>query len=58
MRDFGATDPTWAYSFGVGFGIPTISVDAAIMWGPTGGLNVNNPDREVLGGAANVRFHF
>jgi hypothetical protein len=33
-------------------------VDAAIVWGPTGGLNLNNPDREVLGGAANVRFHF
>jgi hypothetical protein len=58
MRDFGATDPTWAYSFGVGFGIPLVSVDAAILWGPTGGLNINNPDREVLGGAASVRFHF
>jgi hypothetical protein len=58
IRDFGATNPTWAYSFGVGFGIPTVAVDAAILWSPTGGLNPNNPDREALGAAAGVRLHF
>ncbi len=57
-RDFAAVDPTWAYTFGVGFGIPVISIDVAVMWGPTGGFNVNNPDREALGGSAAVRLHF
>jgi hypothetical protein len=58
MRDFGAIDPTWSYSLGVGFGVPVVAVDVAILFSPTGGLNPNNADREVLGAAAGVRFHF
>ncbi len=57
-RDFAATNPTWAYSFGLGFGIPVVSFDASVVWGPTGGLNYKNPNREALGGAASVRLHF
>ncbi len=56
--DFKSVDPTWAYSLGVGFGIPILSVDLAVLFGPTGGLNPSNPDREALGGAASVRLHF
>jgi hypothetical protein len=56
--DFQASDPTWAYTLGIGFGIPLISIDAAVVWGPTGGFNVSNPDREALGGSATVRLHF
>ena len=56
--DFKSVDPTWAYSLGVGFGIPILSVDLAVLFGPTGGLNPNNADREALGGAASVRLHF
>ncbi len=57
-RDFAAANPTWAYSFGLGFGIPMVSVDASVTWGPTGGFNYKNPSREALGGAAGVRVHF
>lgn len=57
-RDFAAANPTWAYSLGLGFGIPVLSVDLAVLWGPTGGLNYNNPDREALGASAGVRVHF
>jgi hypothetical protein len=57
-RDFASVDPTWAYTFGLGFGVPTLSVDLAVLFGPTGGLNVSNADREMLGGSAAVRFHF
>ena len=56
--DFKSVDPQWAYSLGFGFGIPIISVDLAVLFGPTGGLNPNNADREALGGAASVRLHF
>ncbi len=58
MRDFAAVDPTWAYTFGIGFGVPVLSVDLAVLWGPTGGFNYQNPDREMLGGSASVRVHF
>lgn len=58
MRDFAAQNPTWAYSFGLGIGVPIVSVDLAVVWGPTGGFNYKNPDREALGGAAGVRLHF
>ncbi len=57
-RDFAAANPTWAYSFGLGFAIPIVSFDAAVTWGPTGGFNYKNPSREALGGAAGVRVHF
>jgi hypothetical protein len=58
MRDFAAADPTWAYTLGLGFGVPLISVDIAVLFGPTGALNPNNPDREALGASAGVRMHF
>jgi hypothetical protein len=56
--DFGAADQTWAYTFGVGFRIPVVTIDLAILFGPTGGFNATDPDREMLGGAAGVRLHF
>jgi hypothetical protein len=56
--DFAAQDPTWAYTFGLGIGVPVFSVDLAVIWGPTGGFNYKNPDREALGGSAGVRLHF
>ena len=57
-RDFAAQNPSWAYAFGLGIGVPAVSVDLAVTWGPTGGFNFENPDREVLGGAAGVRVCF
>ena len=57
-RDFAAPDPTWVYTAGLGFGIPVVSVDIAAVWGPTGGFNYKNPDREMLGAAASVKVHF
>ena len=57
-RDFASVDPTWAYALGLGFGVPVISVDLAVLFGPTGGLNYSNPDREALGASASVRLHF
>ena len=56
--DFQAEDKNWVYTLGIGFGIPLISIDAAVVWGPTGGFNVSNPDREALGGSATVRLRF
>ncbi len=56
--DFQASDPNWAYSLGVGIGVPLVSVDVAFVFGPTGGFNIENPDREALGGSATVRLHF
>jgi hypothetical protein len=56
--DFAAANPTWCYTAGVGFGIPLISVDVAVLWGPTGGFNYQNPDREMLGGSAALKLHF
>jgi hypothetical protein len=58
MRDFAAANPTWAYTAGLGFGIPVFSVDLAVLWGPTGGFNYKNPDREMLGASVGARFHF
>jgi hypothetical protein len=57
-RDFAAANPTWAYTLGLGFGIPIVSVDLGVVWGPTGGFNYQNPNREALGGSASVRVHF
>jgi len=57
-RDFASPNPTWAYSFGLGFEIPVVSFDASVVWGPTGGFNYKNSSREALGGAAGVRVHF
>ena len=57
-RDFAAPNPSWAYAFGLGIGVPAFAVDLAITWGSTGGFNFENPDREVLGAAAGVRVHF
>ena len=49
MRDFAsAANPSWAYAFGLGIGVPVVSVDLAVVWGPTGGFNYKNPDREAL----------
>lgn len=56
--DFASVNPTWCYTAGVGFGIPLVSIDVAVNWGPTGGFNWQNPDREMLGGAASVKLHF
>ena len=56
--DFAAPNPTWCYTAGLGFGIPILSVDIAVLWGPTGGFNYQNPSREALGGAASVKLHF
>ena len=58
MYDFASPNPTWCYTAGVGFGIPLISVDIGVLWGPTGGFNYQNPDREMLGGSASVKLHF
>jgi hypothetical protein len=58
MRDFAAANPTWTYAFGLGIGVPAFSVDLAVAWGPTGGFNYKNPDREALGGSAGLRFQF
>lgn len=56
--DFAAANPTWAYSLGLGFGIPIVSFDIGVVWGPTGGLNYNNPNREALGASADVKVRF
>lgn len=56
--DFASPNPTWCYTAGVGFGIPIISVDVGVLWGPTGGFNYQNADREMLGGAASIKLHF
>jgi hypothetical protein len=56
--DFASVNPTWCYTAGVGFGIPLLSVDIAVNWGPTGGFNWQNPDREMLGAAASLKLHF
>jgi hypothetical protein len=57
-RDFAATNPHWAYSLGVGFGIPIVSLDASVLLSPQGGLNPTNIDRLELGAAGSVRIHF
>jgi hypothetical protein len=56
--DVASPNPTWCYTAGLGFGIPIVSVDVAVLWGPTGGFNYRNPSREALGGAASVKLHF
>jgi hypothetical protein len=58
VRDFAAVNQVWAYTAGFGFGIPIVSIDIAVVWGPTGGFNYQNPDREALGGSASVKVHF
>ena len=57
-RDFAATNPAWAYSVGIGFGIPIVSVDASILLSPQGGVNPSDIDRLELGAGASVRIHF
>ncbi len=56
--DFASPNPTWAYSLGLGFAIPIVSVGIAVTWGPTGGFNYQNSSREALGAAADVKVHF
>ena len=56
--DFASPNPTWCYTAGLGVGIPILSVDVAVLWGPTGGFNYKNADREMLGGSASVKLHF
>jgi hypothetical protein len=56
--DFASPNPTWCYTAGVGVGIPLVSVDVAVLWGPTGGFNYKNADREALGGSASLKLHF
>jgi hypothetical protein len=56
--DFAAADQTWAYTLGLGLRFPVVSVDLAVLFGPTGGFNPSNTDREMLGGAAGVKLHF
>lgn len=56
--DVASPNPAWCYTAGVGFGIPLVSADIGVLWGPTGGFNASNPDREMLGGAASVKLHF
>ena len=56
--DFASPNPTWCYTAGFGIGIPLVSVDVAALWGPTGGFNYKNADREMLGGSASVKLHF
>ncbi|HKD18692.1 MAG TPA: conjugal transfer protein TraF [Thermoanaerobaculia bacterium] len=56
--DFASPNPTWCYTAGLGVGIPLLSVDVAVLWGPTGGFNYKNADREMLGGSASVKLHF
>jgi hypothetical protein len=56
--DFASPNPTWCYTAGLGVGIPLVSVDIAVLWGPTGGFNYKNADREMLGGSASVKLHF
>jgi F plasmid transfer operon, TraF, protein len=55
--DVAAANPTWCYTAGLGFGIPLVSVDIAVLWGPTGGFNYKNSDREMLGGSASIKLH-
>jgi hypothetical protein len=57
-RDFAATNPHWAYSLGVGFGVPIISVEASVLLSPQGGVNPSDIDRLELGAGAGVRIHF
>jgi F plasmid transfer operon, TraF, protein len=56
--DFASPNPTWAYSAGIGIGLPIVSVNVGVTWGPTGGFNYKNASREALGGAADVKLHF
>jgi hypothetical protein len=56
--DFASVNPTWCYTAGLGFGVPLVSFDLAVNWGPTGGFNWQNPDREMLGAAASLKLHF
>jgi len=56
--DFAATDQHWAYSVGVGFGVPLISVDASVLLSPQGGVNPTDIDRLELGAGVGVRLHF
>src|SRR6185369_15936333 len=57
-RVFAAADPHWAYSLGVGFGIPLISVDASVLLSPQGGIDPTDIDRLELGAGASVRLRF
>lgn len=56
--DFASPNPTWCYTAGLGVGIPLVSVDIAVLWGPTGGFNYKNADREMLGGSASLKMRF
>lgn len=57
-RDFAATNPHWAYSLGVGFGIPIVAVEASVLLSPQGGVDPTDIDRLELGAGASVRIHF
>lgn len=57
-RDLAALDPHWGYSFGVGFAVPLVSIDASVLLSPQGGLNPTDLDRLELGAGLSARVHF
>lgn len=58
FRDIAAVDPHWAYSAGVGIGLNVISLNAAAVFSPEGGLSLSSTNRRDLGAAVDARVRF
>ncbi len=57
-RDVAAIDPHWAYSAGVGLGLPWLSVNGAVVLSTYHGLSLASANQRDVGAALDARFRF
>ena len=57
-RDFKSPTPRWAYSGGLGLNLTVVSIDAALLFSPEGGLSFTSPNKLDVGGAIGGHFRF
>lgn len=58
FRDSGSPDAHWAYSGGIGLGLKSLSVNAAVVFSSGGGLSLSSTNRRDIGAAVDARVRF
>jgi hypothetical protein len=58
FRDSAAPDAHWAYSGGIGLGLKSLSVNAAVVFSSQGGLSLSSTNRRDIGAALDARVRF
>lgn len=58
FRDVAAPDPHWAYSVGLGLGLPWLSVNGAAVLSTYHGLSLASANQRDVGASVDARFRF